>query len=153
MLRCNRPPALLVEWPGSFLCHCRNVGVEQTLNKSQHTKLTLEKKILPLLLPGFELATFRSRVRRLPTSYSVKWWEWKPRKSREWASLYLRLNCHCQNEDSTEVGKTGALKHCCCFQLWETKSLRKCHKPQLSDRKGGPKENQIHKNRTVNLSR
>ena len=32
-------------------------------NKSQHTKLTLEKKILPPLLPGFELATFRSRVR------------------------------------------------------------------------------------------
>ena len=26
--------------------------------------LTLEKKILPQLLPGFELATFRSRVQR-----------------------------------------------------------------------------------------
>ena len=38
--------------------------MERTLNKSQHTKLTLEKKILPLLLPGFELATSRSRVRR-----------------------------------------------------------------------------------------
>ena len=34
------------------------------MNKSQHTKLTLEKKILPPLLPGSELATFRSRVRR-----------------------------------------------------------------------------------------
>ena len=31
--------------------------------RSQHTKLTLEKKILPPPLPGFELATFRSRVR------------------------------------------------------------------------------------------
>ena len=30
----------------------------------QHTKLTLEKKILPPLLPGLELATFGSRVRR-----------------------------------------------------------------------------------------
>ena len=30
--------------------------------KSQHTKLTLEKKILPLLLPEFELATFQSQV-------------------------------------------------------------------------------------------
>ena len=39
-------------------------GVERTPNKSQHTKLTPEKKILPPLLPGFELATFRSRVRR-----------------------------------------------------------------------------------------
>ena len=37
----------------------------QTPNKSQHTKLILEKKILPPPLPGFELATFRSRVRRL----------------------------------------------------------------------------------------
>ena len=46
------------------MCHYGNTGVEQTSNKSQHTKLTLEKKILPPLLPGFELATFGSRVRR-----------------------------------------------------------------------------------------
>ena len=64
VFRCNLPPALLAEWPGSFTCHCSNMGVEQTRNKSQHTKLTLEKKIFPPLLPGFELATFRSRVRR-----------------------------------------------------------------------------------------
>ena len=51
-------------WLGSFTCHCGNTGVEQTPNKSQHTKLTLEKKIHPPLLPGFELATFRLRVRR-----------------------------------------------------------------------------------------
>ena len=38
--------------------------MERKLNKSQHTKLTLEKKILPPLLPGSELATFRPRVRR-----------------------------------------------------------------------------------------
>ena len=38
------------------------MGVEQTPNKSQHTKLTLEKKIFPLLLPGFKLATFQSQV-------------------------------------------------------------------------------------------
>ena len=37
--------------------------MERTPNKSQHTKLTVEKKILPPLLPGFELA-FRSRVLR-----------------------------------------------------------------------------------------
>ena len=41
-----------------------NGGVEWTPNKSQYTKLTLERKILPPLLPEFELATFRSRVRR-----------------------------------------------------------------------------------------
>ena len=38
--------------------------MERTPNKSQSTKLTPEKKILPPLLPGFELATFRSRAQR-----------------------------------------------------------------------------------------
>ena len=33
-------------------------------NKSQHRKLTLEKRIFPPLQQGFEPATFRSRVRR-----------------------------------------------------------------------------------------
>ena len=33
-------------------------------NEGQHRKLTLAKKILPLLLPGLEPATFRSRVQR-----------------------------------------------------------------------------------------
>ena len=31
-------------------------------NKSQHRKLTLEKKIIPPLLPGLEPGTYRSRV-------------------------------------------------------------------------------------------
>ena len=35
-------------------------------NKSQHRKLTLEKKIIPLLQQGFEPATFRSRVQSYP---------------------------------------------------------------------------------------
>ena len=38
--------------------------MELTPNKSQHRKLTVEKIILSPLLPGFELGTFRSRVRR-----------------------------------------------------------------------------------------
>ena len=54
----------LAEWPGSFTCYCGNTGVELIPNKSQHRKLTLEKKILPPLQQGFEPATFRSRVRR-----------------------------------------------------------------------------------------
>ena len=44
--------------------------MERTPIKSQHTKLTLEMKILPPLLPGFELATFRSRVRRSTSKLS-----------------------------------------------------------------------------------
>ena len=61
---CNLPPALLAERSGSFTCHCGNLGVEGPPRECQQTKLTLENKILPLLLPGFELATFGSRVRR-----------------------------------------------------------------------------------------
>ena len=61
---CKLPRALLAEWLVSFMYHCGNTGVERTANKKQHTKLTLEKKILPPLLPGFELATFWSWVRR-----------------------------------------------------------------------------------------
>ena len=43
---------------------CGSTGVERTPSEKQHTKLTLKKKMLPPLLPGFELTTFRSRVRR-----------------------------------------------------------------------------------------
>ena len=69
MFRCNLPPALLAEWPGSFTCHCGNVGVKWTPNKSQHRKLTLEKKILPPFLPRLELANFDHESDALPTSY------------------------------------------------------------------------------------
>ena len=39
-------------------------GQNRYQNKSQHRKSTLENKILPPLLQGFEPATFQSRVRR-----------------------------------------------------------------------------------------
>ena len=58
IIRCNLPPALLAEWPGSFKCHCSSTEVGQTLNKSLHTKRTLRRKNLLLLLPGLELATW-----------------------------------------------------------------------------------------------
>ena len=46
------------------MCHSGNKGVKRTLNKSHHTKLTQEKKLLQPLLPGFKLATFWSQVQR-----------------------------------------------------------------------------------------
>ena len=48
----------------------RQDGMEGTSNKSQHRKLTLEKRNLLFLLPGFELATFRSRVRAFSVQLS-----------------------------------------------------------------------------------
>ena len=49
---CNLPPALLAEWPGSFTC-CSGYtgGLKGYWNESQDRRLTLEKKILPPLLP------------------------------------------------------------------------------------------------------
>ena len=59
-------------------------------NKSQHRKLTLEKKILPPLLQGFEPATFRSRVRR-SNHWAIParlWWlEWGDRWNRRPVAL------------------------------------------------------------------
>ena len=66
MFSCNLPPALLAEWPGYFTCYCGNTGRNGYRNKSQHRKLTLEKKSLPPLLPGLEPATF------LNTSLALK---------------------------------------------------------------------------------
>ena len=48
---CNLPPPLLAEWPGSFTCHCSNMGMEQTPNKNKLRELTVEKTILPPLSP------------------------------------------------------------------------------------------------------
>ena len=47
MLMCYLTPAPYAEWPGSFKCRCGKTGVERLLNKSQHKKLTLEKKMSP----------------------------------------------------------------------------------------------------------
>ena len=47
----------------SVTLHCGNTGVEWIPTKSQHRRLTLEKNIFQPFLSGFELATFRSRVR------------------------------------------------------------------------------------------
>ena len=86
MCRCNLPSALLAEWSGSFTCHCGNTGVERTPNESQHIKLALEKNILPPLLQGLELATFRSRVWRsinkpsIDTAYT---WRGKDRQGEK----------------------------------------------------------------------
>ena len=53
------------------MCHCGNMGMEQTPNKSRQIKLTPEKKILLPLLPGFELATFPSQVQHSTSKLSL----------------------------------------------------------------------------------
>ena len=75
VFRCNLPPTFLAEWPGSFTCRCGNTGVERRPNKSQHTKLTLEKKILPSLLLVIRTCNLSiTSPTILPTSYPGSQW-------------------------------------------------------------------------------
>ena len=64
MFSCNLPSALLAEWLGSFTCYCSNMGWNGYWNKSQHRKLTMEKKCLPPLLQGLKPAVFWWQVWR-----------------------------------------------------------------------------------------
>ena len=50
------------------------MGVERTPKKSQHTSLTLMKKILPPLLSGFEFATFDRESGALTNKLSRSQW-------------------------------------------------------------------------------
>ena len=53
---------------GSFTCQCDNTGVGWTPNKSQHTKLTLKKKIPPPLLRDSNPKPFDHELGALSTS-------------------------------------------------------------------------------------
>ena len=88
-------------------------GVERTPNKSQHTKLTLEKKIFPPLLLGLELATFRSRVRR-SNQHAI------PSPSMPSAILsYPHINSISSEHASSqlEVGAMWRLRYIICLLL------------------------------------
>ena len=104
-------------------------GWNRYRNKSQHRKLTLEKKILPLLLQGFKPATFRSRVWRsnhwaIPapiytlTYYSLIYFcynhnGWLGVKHQiTYLLRYLRPQC-IQNFCSDYIQKLRV--NCCCF--------------------------------------
>ena len=91
--RCSLPPSLLAGWPGSSVCHCHNTEMEWTPNKTQHTKLTLEKKILLRLLLGFELATFHSWVQP-----SVNKLSWDPSLVSNWILMPCQPNSECLDD-------------------------------------------------------
>ena len=74
-------------------------------NKSQHRKLTLEKKIIPPLLPGFEPATFRSRVRRSNHWAIPALGGYKHHKNREQTLTHLK------REDKTVLWKKEGNSH------------------------------------------
>ena len=97
---CNLPPAPLAKWLGSFTCYCVTRGWNGYWNKSQHRKLTLEKKVLPLLLPGLEPGTFRSRVGKVCPN-NVTWF----------------CTCLCRNEDTMNY-VCGNILCMTCSLLW-----------------------------------
>ena len=72
MFSCNLPPALVAEWPGSFMCHCSNMGLKGYQSKSQHRKLIQEKEILGVVCtlkqsPGRRW-TSRGKQRSIPAN-------------------------------------------------------------------------------------
>ena len=85
VFRCNLPPALLTEWPGSFTCHCGNTGVERTPNKNQHTKLTMQKKNSPAAPAGI-------RTRNLSITSPVFYQQATP--APQLINLYRFGQCH-----------------------------------------------------------
>ena len=91
---------------GVFYVPFGNMGVERTPNESAHkvkSGETLEKNILPPLLPGFELATFGSRVLRstnklfrLPQALSLSLSLSYVRQEQSTLTLkYFLKNCVC----------------------------------------------------------
>ena len=105
-------------------------------NKSQHRKSTLEKKILPPLLQGFEPTTFQPRVRR-----SNHWAIPAPcdrSHGSHWVSAYCVQSYH-----SRSIHRCGvaALPLPVSHSTWSSgcssrRGLR--HRPHSSGRYGGP---------------
>ena len=83
VFRCNLPPALLTEWPGSFTCHCRNMGMEWG---SAH-KVNSEEVHSPIAPAGTWTCNLSILSLPLsPTSYPGPWrtdsteindWHWR----------------------------------------------------------------------------
>ena len=65
---CNRSPALLTKWPGSFTTAAVIRGWSGYPNEGQHRKLTLKKEKKMLLL-GLERRPFNHESDALPLSY------------------------------------------------------------------------------------
>ena len=87
-------------------------------NKSQHRKLTLEKKILPPLQQGFEPATLQSRVRRSnhwaipaiffplpPPPYPLPTFSTSPISLMVYVDVKHQVYLHCYSQSSGAVWK------------------------------------------------
>ena len=59
-LSCNLPPALLAEWPGSFMHYCSNTGVKQTPKQESTQKVDPGEVNPPPLLLVIQPTTFQS---------------------------------------------------------------------------------------------
>ena len=68
---CNLPAALFAELSGFVCATAVTQGWNKYWNKSQHRKLTMEKKILPLLLLGLKSLTLWLQVQHFTTKLSL----------------------------------------------------------------------------------
>ena len=83
-------------------------------NKSRHRKLTLEKKILPLLLQGFEPGTFQSRVQRsnhwaIPIPTELSPWKNHTTTIQSWTSSSYSKRQEQGNENGFRMGPIWGL--------------------------------------------
>ena len=83
-------------------------GVEWTPSKSQYRTVFLEKKILPLLLPGFKCTTFRS-LALLPTSYPGSHSPHTVTTDQRTTAKHRQENSHSQKHNSVTVSALETL--------------------------------------------
>ena len=90
--------------------------------KSQHTKLTLEKKTLPPLLPGFELASFRSRVRR-SNQETISALTNTPSKATVSRTLFECVENRCRSLTSGQVRSGSSFTTAWICKVWKVTNL------------------------------
>ena len=85
-------------------------------NKNQHRKLTMEKKILPPLLPGFEPTTFQSWVWcsnhwAIPAPWIKQALCWTPAPMKVYHHSLLSSKCYCLDMVQTLILSENSSPH------------------------------------------
>ena len=113
VFRCNLPPALLAEWPGSFTCHCGNTGVQRTSSKTAH-KVNSGEENSPAAPAGTRTRNlWITSPALLPTSYPA----FPPPTPRGESSLQFIHPHRCVREgrcDGHTQYRQPILRICCC---------------------------------------
>jgi len=94
--------------------NCCHTGVNGYRNKSQHRNLTLEKKILPLLLPRLKPTTFQSH----PSPALISLVQFKVFSVHSWKPIYITYIYICVLNTSHDRMFPLSLKQFQCSPNW-----------------------------------